>query len=416
MLTRLRDVLRSPGPWLIGVGVVCLLRFPGNFLLYPPFCMDFEVFRMIGQRVLAGDALHLYAPTTSERMVFKYAPCWAILFAPLGAWSSHLGAVIWSALNVLWLVLACRLADRLCRLLALQPAPWLAIPAILVLVRPVTAEFLLGQSDLLWGVLMVAFLHAEASGRRWPAALWLALAISLKLPALLFLIYAACRARWSLIGRTVLCFAALNLAAALLLLPSGPLGLFAAWGRALFASGTTYAFDISNQSLLALAGRFLRQDGFGLNVVALPTAAVLTITAGVQLAIFAALALPARSARSDHARLIFDGALLMIFVVLFSPSGWLATYTVLLYPVMLALALMLAKPHLTWRHPALAISAAGLFAFSAMTHAKLWRALGVLSIRGETYVYLALMVLPWLGLCLTWYLWIQRRRAAEGLS
>ncbi|MBI3088500.1 MAG: DUF2029 domain-containing protein [Candidatus Omnitrophica bacterium] len=416
VLTRLRDALRSPAVWLIGLGVVCLIRFPVKFALEPPFLMDFEVYRFIGERVLTGDTAHLYAPTTSERMVFKYAPCWAILFAPLGALSSHAGGVLWSALNVLWLTLTGWLADRLCRLLSLRPAPWLAIAAVVLLVRPITAEFLLGQADLLWGVLIAAFLYAEASGRRWLAALWLALAVSLKLPALLFLIYAGCRRRWAPIGRTLVCLAALNLSAAWLLLPAQPLGLFRAWFGALATSGTTYAFDISNQSLLALAGRLLRQDGYGLNVAVLSDATVMLLTAIAQLLAFAALVRPARPALPDRVRLILDGALLTVFVVLFSPSGWLATYTVLLSPVALALALLLARPALTWRTPGLAFPAAALFLLSALTHAKFWRLAGIPHWRGESYVYLVLMILPWLGVCLAWYLWGHRRRAAGWLA
>ena len=382
------------------------LRFPVNFTLYPPFLMDFETYRYTALRVREGKAAQLYEPTTSERMVFKYAPCWAVAVAPLGWLSDHAGGVLWSCFNVLWLLLTCWMSERLCRLIGLHAPPFLAIVAVLSLVRPITSEYLLGQADLLWGVLLVAFLYCEAVARPWWAALWLALAISLKLPALLWIPYLLLMRRAPVVLRTAAWLLALNVAAAWLLVPAAPLSLFAAWHHALVTSGMTYAFDISNQSLMALAGRLLRHDPYGLNLLVLPDRAVAFITVAIQALLFGALVF---SRPTSTRRLVLDGALLMVFMVLFSPSAWLATYSALLFPSALTLALFFQQPRLLTRRFSVALGAAGLLVFSILMNAKFWHALGIKAWKGESYVYLVFMIPTWLGLSLAWSLWHQRR-------
>ena len=86
-----------------------------------------------------------------------------------------------------------------------------------------------------------------------------------------------------------LCLLLLNGTAAILLLPHAPGQLFAGWFETLRSSGPDRAFEIGNQSMLAMMGRLLRHDGFGLNVAALDHAAVFGITALLQLAIFAVI-------------------------------------------------------------------------------------------------------------------------------
>jgi len=397
--------------WLVLMAVVFTLRFPGNFLLYPPFLMDFEVYRTIARRILDGHALQLYDPTTSERMIFKYAPIWAVLMTPLGWCSVHLGGIVWSLVSVDALLVTGWASDRLCRRVVAKAPGWLVPAAIGVLVRPITSGFLLGQSDLVWAALVVMFLLHDDEQRPWLSALWLALAISLKLPALLFLPYLAVRGRWALLARVLAWLVGLNVAAAVLLVPRDPLALFAQWQRALRTNAGAYAFDIGNQSLLAMAGRLLRADGFGLNVMALSDATVTLVTLAVQAGLFVALLLPWRG--DDHLRRLLDGSVLMIFMAIFSPSCWVATYGVLLLPTCVALALAISRPWRLWRRVAVTAGLLATGACSVMTHSNFWRTIGMRQIKGETYVYLVLMVLPALGLALAWSLWCQRLAVAR---
>ncbi|MBI4342075.1 MAG: DUF2029 domain-containing protein [Candidatus Omnitrophica bacterium] len=399
--------------WLLLLGMVLAVRFPLKFLVDQAFLMDFDLFHTIAQRVLSHQAITLYDQADTPQAVFKYAPLWALAWTPLGWLSSHAGAVAWSTLTAGFLLGTCWTADRLCRTLGLSPAGFVAPLAVLLLVRPLTAEFLNGQVNVLWGLLVLVCLLAEAARRPWLAALSLASAISLKLPALLFLLYLAARRRWASAGRTLLLLVALNLVAAWALVPSRPLALLAAWQRTLLATGPDRAFEIGSQSLLALLGRLLRADGYGFNVLALPDGAVAAVAALVSLALFAAVCLPPARGTPDPLRTLLDGALLNVFMVLFSPTCWVATYSALLFPVFVAIALFSSQPRAVWRRPSLTLGALAGLLFSALTHAKVWRFLGVRAIKGETYVFEVLMILPLFGLSLAWCLWHQRRWLAR---
>lgn len=401
--------------WLAGLWIVLLARFPLKFLREPStFLMDVELYWTTGRRALAQQGLQLYDPVVTQQMLFKYAPIWAVAFIPFAPLSLHGTMVLSGFLNAGWLVGTCWTALRLCRLLGLSPQPFLPLAAVLLLVRPITSEFLLGQVNLLWGLLLAAFLLLETTRRPWLAALSLALAISLKVSALAFLPYLALRRHWATLGRTLAWLAGLNLAAAWWLLPASPLQLFATWCRVMLDSGAERAFEIGNQSLLALTGRLLRADGLGLNVATLPDAAIGPIAAAVWLLLFAGLVVPRRLALPPASRTILDGALLTVLVVVGTPICWVATYSALLTPVTICLALLwdaVARRRLSWSTACAAVIA-GLC--SLMTHSKFWKLVGIRHIRGESYVYLVLMVLPLFALALAFCLWRQRATLATG--
>jgi len=364
---------------------------------------------MAAERILHGGAERLYDPTTSEAALFKYAPVWALPLAPLGWLSHHAGAVLWSGLSVVCLLATLLACARLCRRQGLRYHPLTAVCTVLLLTRPLTAELLNGQVNLLWGLLIVGFLVGEVARRPWAAALSLALAISLKLPALLFLLYLVVRRRWASAGRVAVASLGLNLAAAWWLLPAHPLDLFASWHQVLSSSGPARAFEIGSQSLLALMGRLLRADGYGFNLMALADGAVTAVAALVQLALFGAVFTREVRRLPDPARLVLDAALLTVFMVLFSPTCWVATYSALLFPIFVALAVLSSQPRALWRRPSLTAGTLALLLFSVLTHAKVWRFLGIRAINGETYIFEVLMILPLFGLALAWCLWHERR-------
>jgi hypothetical protein len=390
--------------WLSILGLVLVLRFPVKFALEPhPYLMDFSVFHAVAERVTRGEGWQLYEPTSTTQMMFKYGPCWAAAFAPLGWLSEHAAIVVWSLLAAAALLATGWLGQRLCARVAPSAPAWLIIPAVLLIVRPVTSEFLLGQTDLFLGLLLTAWLFYESAHRPWRAALAVALAGSLKLPALLVLPYWATRGRWRSIGRTLLLFVAVNAPAALALSPANPFGLFAAWIRTLAASGPDRAFEIGNQSFLSLAGRLLRRDGYDLNLLSLGDSTVVLIALLLSLGLFGWLLIHRPRPSTPRAELI-DGAIVIILSVLFSPTCWIATYTVLLFPVLLALALSAASIDRLKRSFSLSFAATIALALSVMTNSKFWKALGIRYFKGESYIYLVFMILPLLGLTLAWYL------------
>ncbi|MBI4343601.1 MAG: DUF2029 domain-containing protein [Candidatus Omnitrophica bacterium] len=391
--------------WLAALGLALWARFAGHFLRETPFLMDLDLFQRLGTRILSGQAHALYAPAGSDQALFKYGPCWALPLPPL-SWMTHqAAAVLWASLTVAFVLGVFLCGVRLGRFIGLKPSGALAVAAVLLVVRPLTEEFLVGQTNVLWGLLTTAALLWRLKGRSWPAAALLALAISLKLPALLFALYLAARREWKLLARTGLCFLAFNGAAALLFLPRQPLQLFFDWGAALCATAPARAFEIGSQSLLALAGRLLRDDGYGLNLLALPDGAVAAAALALEAALFGLLLRYPPAQASGPRRELADWAILTTMMVVFSPTCWVATYSALLFPVWLALALVAAHWRAALRSPAVIIGFALTLALSEMTHSGFWKLVGLRYFKGESYVYLVFMILPLLGLSLGWLLW-----------
>jgi len=394
--------------WLSALSLIFFIRFPINFVLYPPFLMDFDVYRAVSVRIVGGGASALYDPTSTAVMMFKYAPFWALVWIPLAWLPPHAGAILWATKTVAWLILACAGAQWLCAKAGVRAPAWLAVAIVSLLVRSLTGEFLNGQVDILWGLLVIGFLLADALKRSWWAAASLALAISLKLPALIFLPYLFIRRRVRLAVQVLTIFLALNAATCVALEPSRPFHLIGAWASVLWSSGPARAFEIGNQSLLALAARFLSADGYHLNVMALSHGGVFIATLLLSAALFALVVFGPPKRAEEPARSLFDGALLTILMVLCSPTVWTATYSALIFPVGLAVACAVSRPRATWRDPLSLMAASAVVVLSIFTHSYFWHAIGVRYFRGESYVFLVLMALPWLGLALFVYLWRQR--------
>lgn len=400
--------------WLLAI--IFTIRFPVKFALESSYLMDFNVYRFAAELVRTGQGPQLYQLVHSPGMFFKYAPIWAFLWSPLAYLSTHEGLVLWCLLNVGWLILTLWLASRILTLVGFQPPWWTSIAAVLVLVRAFAQEFGNGQVNLCWGCLLTLSVYNDLRGRPWRAASMLALAILLKLPAALFLLYALLVGRWPLLRRTVVALAILLLVGAIGVSPSQPLPLLVDWMRCLFTTTPGVAFRIADQSLFALAARFLTSDGYHLNVVSLSRSLAIAVAFVVNLLLLCAIVLPARRHRREPMRLVFDSAMLMALMILASPAAWLASYSALVFPVFAAAALIAERNW--WRQrdvtiPALAL-AAGLFSF--FTHNKFWKAIGIPYWRGEGYVFLVFMMLPWFGLALLGLLWRQRQLALAGLG
>ena len=382
------------------LAIVLILRYPVHAALSPPFLMDFEIYRTAGERILGGGAAQLYEPMHSIRQVFKYAPAWALLWAPFGWLPSPVGAVLWTAASTAWLLGTLALCARLCRWLGLHAHPLTGLLALSFLLRPLGEEMGNGQVNLLWGLLVVGFVAAAVRGRPWVSACALAAAILLKLPTLIFLPYLLLRRDWRALVRALGVTALAAGLSCLLLEPRNPVHLLVGWFRALFNDRFAYTFVISNQSCFALLARFLTDDGYGLNVLSLPTAAALWLGAGLLLAGVGWLGLTARRAAHRPEGFVYDCAFLTVMMVLFSPICWPATFTALLFPAFFAVASVAdqlahqRQTGLTW------MLAAFPLALSLFLHHNTWRLLGLRSWRGEDYVFLVFMVLPWLALAL----------------
>ena len=391
------------------LGLVLFIRYPIHFIVYPPFLMDFEVYHAAAVQLVQGHGAFLYAPTTNEMMVFKYAPIWALAWAPLGWLPKHASGIVWTAVGVLALLLTLCMCARLCRHHGIRYHPLTAALVIGVLSRPLAEEMGNGQANLLWGGFTVGAIYAATCRRPWLSAASMAAAILLKLPTLVFLPYLVLRRQWAPFGRLLALLLGEAVVGSVLVAPAQPFQLLGAWTRALLNSGSAYALMIGNQSVLAFLGRFLTADGYALNIANLPRDVLVWITAGLGAVSLWLLGRPVSDPRQPPIRFLYDSAMLMVVMVVFSPSCWTATYMALIFPMFLAAA-SLTHRLLEGRRDAGSLLLAGLVLFANLfTHQKVWRFLSIPPRHGEGYLFLVFMPLPWLSLALMVLLWRQRQ-------
>jgi len=395
--------------FLAVVAIVLGIRFPVKFWLSPPFLMDFHVYHFAANLIATGQGHALYREAYSTGVLYMYAPTWAVLWAPLALFSIHHGAVVWSFVSVGWLVATLWCANRLAEAAGLRVPPWASILTVLLLFRILTEEFGNGQADLWWGGLTTYFVFCELRGRSWLAATSLALSMALKLPSAIFLPYLLLTGRWRTAVRTGACFLVLVTLGALVAAPQHPGSILADWGRCLLATGPPSMFRIGDQSFTALLARLLTADGHGLNVLSLNRITVTIVALIAEAGLFSLIILPRTRPPRSAAAWVTDAALLMILMALASPSCWLATYSVLLFPLVLAISLLATKFSSIRRDPWSGLFAGLAGLCSILTHSKFWKAAGLVSWRGETYVFLVFMMAPLLALNLWAFLRRQRR-------
>jgi len=398
------------------LGLALFIRYPLHFTHSTPFFMDFEVYRAAAERIAQGQPHLLYAPIQpdSGMMAFKYAPVWALLWLPLAWLPKTPGGILWITADLAALLVMLIFCVNVCRAAGFRFSPVTGVLAVLLLVRAFGEEMGNGQVNLLWGALTAGFVYAAMRGRFWVSTAALAAAILLKLPSVIFLPYLFLTRRRRLGAAAALIAAGTAAAASAVLLPQAPWQLLADWLAAV-SGGRAHTFTIGNQSVLALLSRYLTADGYGLNLISLSVPVITALAAGLLLACVALVSRPWGRPASP-ARFLLDSALLTTAMAILAPTCWLATYTVLVFPVFVALAgLQHRAAERRWDGIEIVLAAATV-ALSLLTSRKAWKLLGMTSWHGETYLFLVFMILPWMGLALIGWLWRQRRLLAPPAS
>ncbi len=268
---------------------------------------DFEVYWTAGSRSLAAEPLYR---ESDGHFQFKYLPAFAILFAPLAKVPLPAAKGVWFGLSALLMVALLALS--------LQALPDVRRPPALLLVLTFLAmakfyahELVLGQVNLLFGVLAALALVWMRNGREWPAGAALALAVVVK-P------YAAIFAPWMLARRTRTGFMAMLAGGiVLLLLPaarygwSGNLRLLAEWWHTVASTSAPQLANQDNVSLAALCYRWMGPASPATTIAAV-VAAVLLVVAGVVMMARDNLRVPDT----------LEGGLLLLLIPLLSPQGW----------------------------------------------------------------------------------------------
>ena len=270
---------------------------------------DFDVYRTAGARAAAAAPLYR---VEDGHYQFKYLPVFAVAARPLAALPPAAAKGLWFAgsavlmLVLLWTsVLA--LPDR--RL----PAPTLAALTFVAMAKFYAHELVLGQVNLLFAAIVMAavLLLSDGSRRAFPAGLLLAAAVVVKPYALLF-------APWLFSRRDRTAFAGMAVGvAAALLLPAamygwtGNLAQLQDWWRVVSSSTPPNLANQDNISIAAMAAKWLGTT---------PPAQIFGVAVSLAALGGAAVAMVARPAvRSPE---YLEASIVLLLIPLLSPQGW----------------------------------------------------------------------------------------------
>jgi arabinofuranan 3-O-arabinosyltransferase len=268
---------------------------------------DLEVYWRAGVRAAAGEPLYR---TDDQHYQFKYLPGFAVLAIPLGVVPLGAAKTVWFAASVALLIAFIALSVRLP---IRRPGPtWLLVAAVIVTMGKFFGhELILGQVNLLFGVVAVGSFLALRAGREALAGALVALAIVVKPYAVIFLPWIAAQRRI----RATLAAAAGLVIALMLPLTRYDVGRTIAlhWDWWQTVTGST-APNLLNQDNVSIAAMLAKWLGPG------------TLASGLSIALGALLLLVAVYVFIWRRDVTFpeglEGSLLLTLIPLLSPQGW----------------------------------------------------------------------------------------------
>ncbi len=320
---------------------------------------DYAKWFLVGQTVLEGG--DIYAPRGDGTFQFMYPPTAAVLFAipsyfgelPLIIILVLLYSVAWVASSLLSVFLATGTAMRA------QPILYL-LPGVCSLPY-VTENFLLGQPNLLLLAFMLGAFACLGKGRQWSAGALIALASAIKAFPVLAVGYLVYRRHWK---ATLSTWVFLGLL--VVVLPSPFRGFernledLNTWTRGMFrydnqsiSQREQRGFSWANHSLVAVAHRLLRpvnahrkQDQklfVNFADINFKYVSVIIVLVGTALCVFYIFCMPSYRERTKASDAL-EYAMLLLLILMFTPLAFTYFFVWLLYPLVVALCLVLKAP------------------------------------------------------------------------
>jgi hypothetical protein len=297
------------GSWIsprrIVIGLLALAFYAG--VRQKRDLVDFKVYETAATRALHGETLYR---AEDGHWQFKYLPAFALVMAPFAVVPPEVGRGVWFALSCALLAVFLRqciqaLPDR--RLTSSQ-LTWLTM---LILGKCFVKELILGQTNLLFGVLSMSALLAARRDRRALSGLGVGLAVLVKPYALIFV-------PWLLLAAGVPALAAFAVVLMCgLALPvvtfgwHGNVSLLVSWYRTVTDTTATNLLFPENISFATMWAKWV-----GATVIARGLA-LLTVFGSVSVVGVTAL-MRRRVSQPDY----LEFGLLMLLVPLISPQGW----------------------------------------------------------------------------------------------
>jgi hypothetical protein len=297
-------------PWRTALVVLIILL--AATALYPsrvaPKMADFDVYWRAGVRAAAGESLYR---ADDGHYQFKYLPAFALLVSPLTRLPQASARFVWFLLSVGSVIGLVAMSVRLWP--ERRHPVWLLVAVTTIVLGKFYAhEVVLGQTNAMFGAVVLAALLALVSGREGLAGVLIALGVVLKPYGLLFV-------PWLLVRRQrmsiVAVIAGIATAVGLPLLrysASDAVSMHQQWWSTVRDSTVPNLLSADNVSWLAMYTKWLGGDS--------PWPMRLWMVTGVgAVAMLVWLwRLRARVTRPER----LEAALLLLLVPLLSPQGW----------------------------------------------------------------------------------------------
>jgi hypothetical protein len=315
---------------------------------------DFEVYRTAAGRALAAEPLYR---AEDGHYQFKYLPAFALLAAPLALAPMQAAKGAWFAVSAVLMMVLLGLSLRALPEVRRPPVVLLVI-TFLAMAKFYAHELVLGQVNLLLGVLALLAIVWMRNGRELAAGALLALAVIVKPYAAIFI-------PWTAVRRNRAAFAAMiGGLAILLLLPAarygwnGNLQLLGDWWQTVTSTTAGNLVNPDNVSLRAMFTRWLGADS-----------AAPMLTAGVTAVLLLVAAIVIAGRGSLKAPDTLEASLLLLMIPLLSPQGWDYVFLIGTPAVMLLVNYLPALPPGLRVMTVVAIAAVALSIFDLMGRA-----------------------------------------------
>jgi hypothetical protein len=269
--------------------------------------IDFLTWRQAAVRGVHAEPLYR---VEDGHYQFKYFPGFALMMAPFGVLDRETGKALWFAISIALLAFLLRWSIAALPERRLSRGILLAF-AIVLMAKFYGHELLLGQVNLLLGVLLLGSLVAVQAGRVILAGGLIGVAVFVKPYALILVPWLLIMQGWPAAAM------AIGMVAFGLLLPaavygwSGNLDLLRAWLHTVSSSTTPNLLGNDNVSIAAMWAKWLGPGSLASKL------AWLTVALTLGLVIVAAW-----RRRSVSAPDYLECALLMLLIPLISPQGW----------------------------------------------------------------------------------------------
>lgn len=312
----------------IGLGIVLVIVILGYLRNSVLHFNDFKVTYRAAERALKQENLYNKA---DGHYIFKYSPIFAVAVSPLGKIPYSFASIIWLFSMCLCLYYIVRMGKFMV-MGDKSPPQYFYFLTIVLTSKFLAREFWLGQTDFLQLLLLFLFINFYYRKKEIWGGLFLALSAMIKLTPLIFLPYFLYRKRFLLIIYTLAFVSLFLFLPALIYGWQRNISLLKDWYSFMsYSSPPLLAVDL-NQSIFGLFLRLFTPSIYQVNILTLNSNLVMTIIYVVIIISCLFLLFLSRYGKNIQKQLIhhretFEFSLLLIFMNLFSPLGWVQNFS-----------------------------------------------------------------------------------------